>query len=82
MKTSLSNYTPSLFWGLCLLFFLFSCASPQDEAERHYENAKNYFAAQEYEKAKIEFQNVIQLEPDNDKAQFDLGKPMFISRIR
>ena len=74
MKTSLSNNKLSFIFSLCFLFFLFSCASPQDEAEKHYENAKNYFAAQEYEKAKIEFQNVIQLEPDNDKAQVDLGE--------
>ena len=74
MKTSLSNYTLSFFLTLCFLFFLFSCSSPLDEAAKHYESAKNYFAAQEYEKAKIEFQNVIQLEPDNDKAQFDLGE--------
>jgi tetratricopeptide (TPR) repeat protein len=74
MKTSLSNYTLPFFFNLCFLFFLFSCSSPQDEVAKHYESAKNYFAAQEYEKAKIEFQNVIQLEPDNDKAQFDLGE--------
>ena len=74
MKTSLTNYISPFFFGLCFLFFLFSCSSPQDEAAKHYENAKNYFAAQEYEKAKIEFQNVIQLEPENDKAQCDLGE--------
>ncbi|MGD9826128.1 tetratricopeptide repeat protein, partial [Desulfobacter sp.] len=59
----------------CSFFLIFySCSSPQSEAAKHYENAKRYFAAQEYEKAKIEFQNVIQLEPDNDKAQCDLGE--------
>ena len=63
------------FLLICCIFVSFwGCSSPQDDAAEHIENARRYFAAQEYEKAKIAYLNVIQLAPGNDAARFELGE--------
>ena len=71
-KQFLSIYFTALI--LCFFFLIISCSNPQKEAETHFKNAIQYFKNQEYEKAKIELQNVVQLDPSNDKAYTELGE--------
>jgi len=53
---------------------IFSCSSPEDDLAEYLENAKKYFISKEFEKAQIEFQNAIRIDPLNDSAHFDLGE--------
>nr|NJM02513.1 tetratricopeptide repeat protein [Desulfobacula sp.] len=63
-----------VLYFLCLFCLISSCSSPQDDVAKHLEAAGKYFAAKEFENAKIEFQNAIQLDPQNDTAHFELGE--------
>ena len=75
MKIKFLSPGPLFFlYFLCLFCLISSCSSPQDDVARRLENARKYFAAKEFENAKIEFQNVIQLDPQNDIAHFELGE--------
>src|SRR5919198_596041 len=56
---------------LALLFFA-GCAG-QDRKLRHLELAERYFKAGEYEKAKIEYLNVLALDFNNALAESQLG---------
>jgi tetratricopeptide (TPR) repeat protein len=75
MKKQFPIFPPLLRFSFFAIFLLiFSCSSPQEEMNTHLESAKKYFRAGEFEKAKIEYQNAVQLAPENDAAHFDLGE--------
>lgn len=70
-------FSPNPLFSISCFVFLtlfFSCSSPQDDIKTHLKNAKKYYAAEEFEKAKIEYQNVTQMDPENDGAFADLGE--------
>ncbi|MBW2000062.1 MAG: tetratricopeptide repeat protein [Deltaproteobacteria bacterium] len=59
---------------MIILFFLGGCASKEEKREKHLKRARQYVEGAEYEKAVVEFKNVIQLEPDDDIAYLELGE--------
>jgi Tfp pilus assembly protein PilF len=58
-----------------ILLMVFSgCASKEELIARHMEKAQQYIAGKEYKSAIIEFKNVVQLDPKNDKAYFEMAE--------
>lgn len=59
------------------VLFVFSlgsgCANKEEKKGKHLERARQYVEANELKKAVIEFKNVVQLDPKNDSAYYELG---------
>jgi len=60
--------------SLCLILGTVGCASKQEKEADHLKRASRYLESKEYKKAIIELRNVVQLNPENDKAYYDLGE--------
>ena len=60
------------FLAFCLLLFATGC-SRTAKVERHLARGQNFFKAEQYDKAEIEFLNVLRLEQTNAVALRDLG---------
>src|SRR5580692_3521298 len=61
---------------------LSACGGAQTRMARHMEKGRQFLAARNYEKARIEFQNALQIAPTDAEARFEngvvderLGKP-------
>ena len=52
---------------------LSACGGAQARKAKHFEKGKTYLAAGNYEKARVEFQNVLQIAPTDPEARFDMG---------
>src|ERR1700753_1956166 len=52
---------------------LSGCGGAQARAARHLEKGREYLAADDLQKARIEFLNVLQLSPKDTEAHVDLG---------
>ena len=57
-------------------FVLAGCQGEQENADSHLKKGTDYFAEQDYPKARIEFLNATQLAPDNAEAWHQLGETM------
>ena len=56
-----------------LALVLAACGGAQARKAKHFEKGKTYLAAGNYEKARVEFQNVLQIAPTDPEARFDMG---------
>lgn len=68
---SLSTFTVSF---LCCLFLLSACESSEESKSRHIRNAKEFLAEENYDKARVELKNVLQIDPKSAEAYNLLGK--------
>ncbi len=63
---------------MAFLLFLFlvcsGCASKEEQKAEHLQRAREYVAKSEFKKAAIEFKNVVQLDPKDDVAHYELGE--------
>jgi len=59
---------------ICLFLICSGCSSNEEKRDKHLAKAKEYIASSEFNKAVIELKNVIQLDPKNDAAYYDLGE--------
>ncbi len=59
-----------------LTALLTGCQGEQETADSHLKKGAEYFSAEEYQKARIEFLNAIQLAPDNPDAWYQLGETL------
>lgn len=59
---------------ICLFLICSGCSSDVEKKDKHLAKAKEYIANNELNKAVIELKNVIQLDPKNDAAYYDLGE--------
>lgn len=50
------------------------CQSPEERLSEHLERAEDYFDEELWNEAKIEFLNVLQLDPENAEAHFKMGE--------
>ena len=57
-----------------LLIICSGCSSQEEKRDRHLARAEKYIAENEFNKAVIELKNVIQLDPKNDTAYYNLGE--------
>ncbi|MDH5275304.1 MAG: tetratricopeptide repeat protein, partial [Gammaproteobacteria bacterium] len=59
---------------LALLVLLAGCGSPEDKVAAHIESAKALMADEDYERAKVEARNAVQIQPKNAEAHFILAQ--------
>ena len=52
---------------------LVACSGGQGRKATHMARGEKYLAAQNYDKASVEFQNVLQIDPKNAQARYELG---------
>ncbi len=63
----------ALFMLLCILGFLVSCTSKEDAANEFYLRGMEYFNQKEFEKARLEYLNALQLNPRLSDVYYRLG---------
>jgi tetratricopeptide (TPR) repeat protein len=57
-----------------MVISLISCGGKEERAATHLQKGHDYFAAGDFDKARIEYKNVLQIEPKNVDALFSMGK--------
>ncbi|MGD8617511.1 MAG: tetratricopeptide repeat protein, partial [Gammaproteobacteria bacterium] len=66
-----------LFRGLSLLLaasLLIGCGGKEERKAKYLERGKEYFEAQNFDKARVEFKNVLQIDPKTADAYYYLGE--------
>lgn len=66
----------SIFIIIAIIFLITGCKTDQEKKSAFLTNGENYFSANEYNKAEIEFRNALQLGPDDPQAWSLLGKTL------
>ncbi len=64
-----------LFWTV-LVVALLGCSGADERKAAHFERGKELLAAQKFEKATLEFKNVLKIDPSHVEAEFLLGQAM------
>lgn len=59
---------------LFLALALTACASPEEKVERHMQKAREWLEQEQYDKAKLEARNALQIQPKNAEAHFILAQ--------
>ena len=59
---------------LLLFVFIAGCATDEEKEAGHHKRAQEYIVKEEFKKAVIELKNVVQLNPENDTAYYELGE--------
>jgi Tfp pilus assembly protein PilF len=59
---------------LLVVFMLAGCGGAEERKAKYLERGKAYFEEQNYEKARVEFKNVLQIDPKTAAPYFYLGK--------
>ncbi len=59
---------------LCALLILLGCQSEEERRAAYTRSATEYFEAEQWKEAKIEYLNLLQLDPDSAEANYRLGE--------
>jgi len=68
----------NIFLILAFATICWGCGTSEEKKAKHLSNAHKYEKSQEYKKAAIEFKNVIQIDPKQDKVRLALGRLFFM----
>lgn len=61
-----------LIFSLCLI--LTACGSPEDRKAEYFQKAEALYEQGEFEKARLEYKNVLQIDPEDIQAHYKLGQ--------
>jgi len=76
-KVILKTWKTRCLWVLFVLCFFvsgISCSGKEEKKARHLKRARQYVEKSELTKAVIEFRNVVQIDPADDTAHYELGE--------
>lgn len=62
---------------LCAVLAVLACQSPEEQKAEHSEQAESYFANEQWGEAKIEFLNLIRIDPDDADAHYKLAESLW-----
>ena len=60
--------------ALLFVFMLAGCGGAEERKAKYLERGKAYFEEENYDKARVEFKNVLQIDPKSAAPYFYLGK--------
>jgi tetratricopeptide (TPR) repeat protein len=72
LPRSLSNALPAIIWGLVVLSAS-GCGGAEARKARHMEKGQTFLTAENFEKARVEFQNALQIAPKDAQARYEMG---------
>jgi Tfp pilus assembly protein PilF len=58
---------------VCALSAASGCSGAEERKAKYLEHGLNFLAAENFDKARIEFQNVLQIDPKDPKARYEMG---------
>jgi tetratricopeptide (TPR) repeat protein len=67
---------PAIVLGMALCLALSACGGAADRKARHLENGREFLAADNFEKARVEFRNALQIDPNDADARFLHGRAL------
>ncbi|MBW2023063.1 MAG: tetratricopeptide repeat protein [Deltaproteobacteria bacterium] len=70
----MKGWVVALIVTLCFALGATGCASKKEKEAKHLQRAHSFLKEKNYKAAVIEFRNVVQLNPKNDKAYYELGE--------
>ncbi len=76
MKSKPSWRFSCLSITLLVAVSLVACGGAADRKARHLENGREFFAASNFEKARVEFRNALQVDPNDAEARFLHGRAL------
>jgi len=59
---------------VALAILLAACGGAEQRKARYLENGEKYFAARNFDKARVEFRNALQIAPNDANAHFEVGR--------
>ena len=62
------------FIGLLAFTWLAGCGDAEEQKAKYLERGKTYFAEENFEKARVEFKNVLQIDPKDVEARYMLAR--------
>lgn len=68
------NTNKNFFFFLLVIFSLYACSGGENRQVKYLERAQSYFDEENFDKARIEARNVLQINPKNTEARYLLGK--------
>lgn len=77
---TLATRVMALLFTVLIATTLVACGGADDRKEAHLKKGDTLFAAGDFEKARVEYRNVLQIDPKDLKARFALGETM--NRLR
>ena len=72
MNQAMKKNLPNILTALVMLFCIASCSSPEEKAEKYYEKGMALLE-KDPEKAKLEFQNALQIKKNMTKAMYGIA---------
>lgn len=64
----------AILGAVTLILTLSACGGKEQRLIKHYEKGVQHFAAGDYEKARVEFKNVLQMDPKHAAASYSMGQ--------
>jgi predicted Zn-dependent protease len=68
------GFKGSLFWPVLFCCVVAGCSDPQARKAEHVKEGWTYFNGANFAKARVEFQNALQIDPDDAAARYGLGQ--------
>ncbi len=62
---------------LCALLMVLACTSKEERLAAYQQRAETYYGREQWAEAKIEFLNLLQLDPDNAGAHYKMGETLW-----